>query len=900
MSGVNVLETIIDPDFYESIDYYPAREDEFLDLVKTLAPEDWQFNKTNGIWFGCYPPEGSGRQTPSQGWKIHVSSSRGSAQEVLKAVVPVLTRRAIGFKFALDLRMLSLMNSKRWVRQGAGKFITIYPHDEEEFKEVMEELHQATTGFVGPYILSDRRYKNSRVLFYRYGGITPYQVLNVKGEKTSMLVSPSGEAVPDIRYPYFFVPDWTQDPFGSPSNADLQAQARLLGIGLKNGRYSVKSAISFSNSGGVYVAEDMETGQEVVIKEARPRVDTTEDTVLLLKKEYRILSKIAHMKVAPQPVDFFQDWEHFFLVQEFIRGSSIQGFSARNNVTLLAEPTIADTEKYYKDFKAIISQVAEIIRGLHASGIVFSDLSPSNLILNPETLELKIIDFEGAYEIGVDNPIVLYTPGFAYADQMAGRPATFESDYFSLGAIMHFILSPVNQIFLIHPKARYTFIENVTRDIGLPRAICELATALVDKEIENRPTPSQVIEVLKRDEHVAAPNFAIDGPEADPVYRQYVKDVVKYILANATYDRKDRLFPSAGAIFRTNPLSIAHGACGVACVLKQTEHEVPEQVLDWILARNKNRALYPPGLYLGLAGIAWVMLDLGLLRESQEVLSSTYDHPLLREECDIYYGISGWGLANLRFFAEFQDELYLDKAKQAGKHLLDSVVRDARGCYWKSGDEIPLGYAHGASGISLFLLYLYLASGDERYLETGTSALEFDLNNATSYRSGEGLSWKRNADKGNIVYPYWIYGAAGVGTAVLRYYRLLGDEKYRTILDQIYKETNKKYTVFPGLFKGLAGLGEFILDLHEFTKAERYLDGAYKVATGLSLFKIERKEGLAFPGEFLRRISCDYGTGSAGVAHFLLRLTEKRQGAFLLDGMFAYAGRSSEAAAVCQ
>ncbi len=894
MSGVNVLEALADPEFFESIDYYQPREDEFLDLVRKMVPSDRQFGRANGVWFGCFAPEGKGKPLPLQGWKIHVSSAISSAKDVLKAVVPILTSHDVGFKFALDLSVLASMNGKRWVRQGAGKFITIYPLDQDQFMCLIEELHQATMHFEGPYILSDRRYKDSKVIFYRYGGISTYTVLNVRGEKTPMLISPSGEDVPDRRRPYFYVPDWTKDPLEVTSHTDSQEQASPSGILLKDGRYLVKAVLSFSNSGGVYVAEDMETGQEVVIKEARPFVDAIEDTISLLKKEYRILSKIAHLKIAPQPLDFFQDWEHFFLVQEFIKGSSLSSYSARNNVTLVLQPTLEDTKTFYGNFRTIFLQLAEIIKTLHECGIVFSDLSPSNLILMPETLQLKIIDFEGAYEIGVDNPGQLYTPGFA-ADQMFGRTSTFESDYFSLGAIMHFFLSPVNQMFLIHPRARYTFLENVTRDIGFPRSICELATALIDKVAEKRPAPPEVIEVLLRDYEVGAPHFATDGPEADPIYRSYVKGITEYILAVATYDRKDRLFPSDGAIFRTNPLSIAYGACGVAYAINRIEQKVPEEVVDWILARNKHRTLYPPGLYIGLAGIAWAMLELGLYEESQKVLLSTYDHPLLHDSFDVYYGIAGWGLANLRFFMEFQDEIYLQKAKEAGNYLLENLAEDTRGCYWSSDENIPLGYAHGASGVSLFLLYLYLASGNERFIDIGIKALDFDINNATPYQKEDGVSWKRLADQGNIVYPYWIFGSAGVGMAMLRYYRLLGEETYKDILEKIYIETNKKYTVFPGFFKGLAGLGEFLLDLYQFKNASRYLDGAYKVATGLSLFKIERKQGLAFPGETLRRISCDYGTGSAGIGHFLHRLTHSEEASgFNLDRLFVNAEELSK------
>lgn len=886
MSGMNFLDTIADPEFYESIDYYQPRKDEFLDLVTSLLPNsDWTFTRVNGIWFGCFLPEGKGSPMPAQGWKIHVSSSMAHAKDVLKAVVPILTGRGVGFKFALDSTILTLMNDKRWARQGAGKFITIYPADQDQFLDLLEQLHQATKPFVGPYILSDRRYKDSKVVFYRYGGIISDSVLNRRGEKIPMLVSPSGEKVPDIRRPYFHVPDWTSDPLEVASKTASREQAKPSDIPLKDGRYLVKHALVHTNAGGVYVAQDQGTGQEVVIKEARPFVDAAEDTISLLKKEYRILSKIAHLKIAPQPVDFFQDWEHFFLVQEYLKGLSLSDYSVRNNVTLFANPTLSDTELFYTNFKTIMLQLAEIIRMLHECGIVFSDLSPNNLILSIETMKLRIIDFEGAQEIGVDKPGMLFTPGFA-ADQMFGRASTFASDYFALGAIIHFFLTPVNQIFLINPKARYTFLENVIRDIGFPRSIFELASALVDKEAEKRPAPSVVIEVLQRDDKPTPPDFAVDGTEADPIYRSYVEEISKYILAVATYDRKDRLFPADGAVFRTNPLSIAYGACGVAYALKKMDGKVPEEVVNWILARNKNPMLYPPGLYTGLAGIAWGMLELGLREESQEVLLSSYDHPLLYDSFDVYTGIAGWGLANLRFFLEFQDELYLNKAEEAAKYLSEILIEDEFGCHWTAKDQIPLGYAYGASGVSLFFLYLYLAGGKEEFLETGKKALDFEINNATNFR-GDDVSWKRVVGGYNVVYPYWIYGSAGVGLAALRYYRLLAEERYRDLLDKIYLDTAKKYALFPGFFKGMSGLGEFLLDLHQLTNIPRYLDGAYKVATGLSLFKIQKKQGLAFPGDMLRKISCDYGTGSAGVGHFFHRLTHKEEeSAFQLDGLF--------------
>jgi hypothetical protein len=326
MSRANILTTLAHTQFYESIEYYEPQEDQLLGLVKNLLPDDWQFSR-KGVWFGANPGDEMFNRLPNQGWKIHVSSSISNAEDILKAIVPILVLHNVNFKFALDLRILSLMNSKGWGRQGAGKFVTAYPLNEEQFKLLIEELHQATKRFDGLYILSDRRYKDSKVIFYRYGGIRPDAAVNRAGESIHILISPNGEKVPDQRRPYFHLPAWAKDPFEEAASEHTEQEINVNEITLKEGRYLIKTVFGYSNSGGVYLAEDKDTGQEVVIKEARPFVTTTEDSVALLQKEYRILSKIAHTKLAPQPIDFFQDWEHFFLVQEYLTGASLATFS---------------------------------------------------------------------------------------------------------------------------------------------------------------------------------------------------------------------------------------------------------------------------------------------------------------------------------------------------------------------------------------------------------------------------------------------------------------------------------------------------------------------------------------------------------------------------------------------
>jgi len=115
-------------------------------------------------------------------------------------------------KVAVDLFVSRLLCSKLWPRPGAGKLITIYPSDESRFIELIDEVYRATQGFQGPYILSDRRYKDSRSVYYRYGGFAPQYAINVYGEKEPVILF-QGENFSDKRTPYFKLPPWVTDPF---------------------------------------------------------------------------------------------------------------------------------------------------------------------------------------------------------------------------------------------------------------------------------------------------------------------------------------------------------------------------------------------------------------------------------------------------------------------------------------------------------------------------------------------------------------------------------------------------------------------------------------------------------------------------------------------------------------
>src|SRR4051794_34329151 len=302
------------PRWFENADRY-VPDEAHLNVYKELIPDSWRLRR-GGIWFSADPP--GERNYPDQGWKLHISASSKNSAFVLRRVLSILRDLPASFKFLIDPWLTFLVNGKLWPRGSSGKFITIYPSSMEHFLQLGQQLTQELDGLVGPYILSDRRWPKSFSVYYRYGGIRPRSVLQVDGRRQPVIVRPDGTTVPDVRTPYWQLPDGVLDPFPRDTTSD-DAAVGFVGAG----RFSVKTVLSFSNRGGVYEAYDKNTGEKVILKEARPGVEVGRnriDAISVLEKEYRLLQKLAATGYTIKPIAYFREWEHAFLAEEFVPG----------------------------------------------------------------------------------------------------------------------------------------------------------------------------------------------------------------------------------------------------------------------------------------------------------------------------------------------------------------------------------------------------------------------------------------------------------------------------------------------------------------------------------------------------------------------------------------------------
>jgi lantibiotic modifying enzyme len=356
----------------------------------------------------------------------------------------------------------------------------------------------------------------------------------------------------------------------------------------------------------------------------------------------------------------------------------------------------------------------------------------------------------------------------------------------------------------------------------------------------------------------------------------------RYVVDTAELDRTDCLWPADYLVFATNPLSVAYGACGTALFLSDHEQGVPDPILAWIRRQPISLETYPPGLFVGMAGIAFAFLRCGLMAEASTILEQAMGSKLLYAEPGVFLGVAGWGLVCLQMQKATGDHYWVEHAERAADHLSRTANRAEVGSFWVTNldKETHLGYGYGSSGIGLFLTQLYLQTGERKWADLALDAIDFDLNNAVP--TGVGRQWRHHLD-GSIVYPYWIHGTAGVGSVLVRCAELLDRQEWLTTAQELAEEAFVVHSVVPGQFIGLAGIGEFMLDVYAATGRTQFYDSALQIAESVLRFGIDRPEGLAFPGRSLSKISNDYGTGSAGVGCFLARLSSGRAERYFFD-----------------
>ncbi|MGW7422695.1 class III lanthionine synthetase LanKC [Streptomyces sp. NPDC054813] len=802
--------------------------------ARRAVPEGWHAARS-GDWLTMTPvgPDGAPLPSPAQGWKIHSSATRANAERIAAIVWDYCVPRRIPFKFVPGPHLLHLRNAKYAGRDTSGKFVTVYPADEDRLQDVLRELGTLLEGFEGPYILTDLRWHEGP-LYVRYGAFARTYVVDERGSLVTAVRDGAGRLVPDRRAPSFQVPQWVTLPeFLRPQLAAREATT------VGELPYRIEKALHFSNGGGVYAGTDTRDGRRVVLKEGRPHAGLAADgadAVTRLGREKAALEAAAGTGVVPEVRDWFTLGDHRFLVMDFLEGRPLNAFFAERHPLLTPDPDPAAVRAYTEWALRIHRKVTAAVEAVHARGIVFNDLHVFNIMVGPDEETVFLIDFEAAAPVEENGRQVVAHPGFFAPPDRRG----VEVDRYALACLRLALFLPVTTLFVVdRGKAAHLADVIAGQFPDVPRAFLDEAVAEI-----TRGTPA------------ARPVVPADWPHSRD-------SMVKAILASATPERDDRLFPGDIAQFGDGGgLGLAHGAAGVLYALDRAGAERYDEGERWLLDHT---APPPPGtplgLYDGLAGVAHVLdglghrqraLDLvrGILRENWRNLSS-----------DLHGGLAGLGLV-LDALADSAGEPELrERAAEAAEILLRRLAEPLPDTPGRRA-----GLLRGATGPALFLLRRYERTGEPALLAAAGEAMRRDLDRCVVQKGG-GLE----VDEGWRTLPYLGDGSAGIGLVLDDWLAHGTDESkvFERARAAVLTAATSRFYAQPGLFQGRAGM---ILHLAR-TGADPVRLAAQ--VDGLGWFAMAYQGQLAFPGHQMMRLSMDLGTGTAGC---LLALTAALDG----------------------
>lgn len=876
-------------------------------LTATLArigAGNWHVHP-DGSWCRATPPDYS---FAKQGWKIHVSATPLSAPIVLARCIVVLGRHECAFKFARDLSHVRALVGVHYPRGSAGKFLTAYPAGNEQFRQLTAVLDEATRDLHGPRILSDRQLEPGSLVYYRYGVTAAEPLLTDDGTFVSMLHAPDGTMVADQRLPWFSPPSWAGTPFppaalaatpskpSSPATPPPSAAPETVRLA---GRFAVRRAMRHTNRGGVYQAYDEQTGTEVIVKHARrhvgARLDGT-DSRDDLRYEAQMLDKFAPLGISPRKVALFEEQGDLFLAEDLIPGVRLDKWVAAQQ---------AGGHLHIPVAVAMAARLIDLCAAAQSTSLVLRDFNPGNLMVTPDE-EVRLIDLEAAVRPG-ERVYRRFTMAYAAPEQIQapdfGPAPGLEADRYCLGATLFHLLTGAASIFPADVPPRRRLEERIgdrisamAQDNATLAALAPLIRGLMREAPERRWTLTQAREFLRERVPQAAPVTPASPPgdrarEPDP--DEMIRDGLTHMLAAMTPGRP-RLWASDDVGTSTDPCNVQHGAAGILAVLVRAARVREQAGLDdavrttagWIAERLDAVQRLLPGLYYGRSGTAWALRDaaahLGDAKLASRAIELAEHLPIADwGNPDIAHGLAGAGLTYLHLW----HTTGLGSLHRRAILCAESILQAARVRGAETTWPIPstldsrlaghehYGFAHGVAGIGAFLMYAAVAEQRDSFL-TAAVAAGHTLSRAALANS-DGARWpaEPGQDIGEPGLQHWCSGASGIGTFLIRLWRVTGDSNFLNLAELAALTVRRqRWRVGNSGCHGLAGDGEFLLDMARFTGQDKYIEWAHQIAAVIYDRRVYL-DGLAVAyGDDPMTVTPDFNTGLSGIVGFLLRL----------------------------
>jgi serine/threonine protein kinase len=258
----------------------------------------------------------------------------------------------------------------------------------------------------------------------------------------------------------------------------------VLEPGTRVGPFVILERIGVGGMGEVFLGSDTRLHRKVALKCLFASSGDVRSRIL---HEAQVIAQINHPDIATVH-DVVEHGPRTFLVMEYVEGESLASHLRRERLPI--DRVIA-----------IGRQLASALAAAHAKGVIHGDVKPANIQVKPGG-SIKVLDFGVAQAVslvttgapttasvrGVNGG----TPAYMSPEQMLGRRLDHRSDIYSLGVVLHEMVTGIRPYAKSDPLERLVAIVKdppPRADAGnptVPRALGDVIAKAMDADVDLR------------------------------------------------------------------------------------------------------------------------------------------------------------------------------------------------------------------------------------------------------------------------------------------------------------------------------------------------------------------------------------------------------------------------------
>ncbi len=250
--------------------------------------------------------------------------------------------------------------------------------------------------------------------------------------------------------------------------------------------YKINSLIYESALSGVYRGYCESDFQPVILKILKLEYPTPE-AIARYKLEYEVCKQLSHIDGVIKAYEFIKSQRFRCITFEDFGGESLRILKS-SRIFNLAE------------ILEIATQVAGILSEIHGANVIHKDINPSNIIFNPRTSQVKIIDFSISNILSRENPTIRNpntlegTLAYMSPEQTGrmNRNLDNRSDLYSLGVTLYELIcdrlpfESSDPLELVHCHIAKRPIAPHSVNPEIPKPVSDIVMKLLAKTAEDR------------------------------------------------------------------------------------------------------------------------------------------------------------------------------------------------------------------------------------------------------------------------------------------------------------------------------------------------------------------------------------------------------------------------------